>query len=212
MAFCKYCGKPLADQDKFCGSCGKAVKEFKTVLESKTAYKDELPVKIKGEETDLYSKEKCPACGFEFQGKRYGGSVIDFVAKLESIEEKKSAWRLSKGRTEGGEETPFEKEETTLIINFLIPNTKEDVREFIILAASNVVRKGKLKYKEEEVISAWEAKIKQAYTKAKILFRNDPEFKDIKMIYFDTMVKPKIKNATIIVGVFLFIIGLHLCL
>ena len=72
------------------------------------------------------------------------------------------------------------------ICTFPIPNTKEDLFEFIILAGANI-RDDRYdddlpKYKQE-ISDAWKSKFEQAYTKAKISFKNSPEFKEIESIY-----------------------------
>lgn len=59
-----------------------------------------------------------------------------------------------------------------LIRNFYIPNTKEDICEFFILAVSNIKA-------EDDCADAWLAKLEQAYQKARLAFGNDSSFSEI---------------------------------
>ena len=72
----------------------------------------------------------------------------------------------------------FNKEKAYLIKNYPIPNTKEDIFEFMMAASSNVLRE-----EEKEIYEAWLIKLEQTYQKAKILFSGDSDFKKIQQIY-----------------------------
>ena len=104
---------------------------------------------------------------------------------------------------------PVDKQKLALIQNFPIPNTVDDVLEFILLAVSNIdVSLSKkswannssgmqiLAMEMPRVISnAWVTKMEQVYQKAEILFPDDPTFPKIKKIYTDKMVELKrLKN------------------
>lgn len=65
-----------------------------------------------------------------------------------------------------------------MIRNFPIPNTKEDIIEFMILASSNILGED-----ERDIYEAWLAKFEQAYQKALILFAGDPDIVRIQQIY-----------------------------
>ena len=53
-------------------------------------------------------------------------------------------------------------QKANLIINFSVPNTREDILEFMILASSNIdVKKGI----DDEVTKAWLSKLDQVYEK-----------------------------------------------
>ena len=80
-------------------------------------------------------------------------------------------------------------QKANLIINFSVPNTREDVLEFMILASSNIdVKKGI----DDEVTKAWLSKLDQVYEKAKLMMGNKPSFAQIKNIY--DRKKAQIKN------------------
>ena len=63
-----------------------------------------------------------------------------------------------------------------LISNFYIPNTREDIYEFFILAYSNITAGG-------HGAEAWNAKLEQAYLKAQFAFGNNQEFAKIQELY-----------------------------
>jgi len=67
----------------------------------------------------------------------------------------------------------------SIIRNFYVPNTKEDIYEFVILATSNM---NSYDYDYE----AWEAKLQQAYQKATLSFGDTQEFHYIHQLYTQT--------------------------
>jgi hypothetical protein len=79
-----------------------------------------------------------------------------------------------------------------LIKVFPIPNTKEDILEYMILASSNIGYGSSASDKaasnmEEKYESAWMTKFIQGYQKAKLVFDGDEDFKKVQKIYFETM-------------------------
>lgn len=98
----------------------------------------------------------CEACGFEIRGRKTTNVVHELSMKLE--------------RTNDAEK----KDE--LIRTFYIPNTKEDIHEFFILAMSNIKVGG-------TNTNAWMVKLEQAYQKAKLSFGNAPEFQYLSQLY-----------------------------
>ena len=143
-------------------------------------------------------RSHCPSCGYEIRDARSSSSVRELAQKLERIEaermapieEKKSLIKMVFGKYFKEEDEVeeaqkrFEKhkrqQKTNLIINFSVPNTREDILEFMILASSNIdVKKGI----DDEVSKAWLSKLDQVYEKAKLLMGNKPSFAQIKCIY-----------------------------
>ena len=108
------------------------------------------------------------------------------------------------GQVFGASANPTDKQKLALIQSFAIPNTIDDIQEFILLAIANIdVSQSKasignkwnsmLKSAEtsltidKTISDAWVSKMKQAYQKAKISFPDDPVFTFIKQIYTDKM-------------------------
>ena len=115
----------------------------------------------------------CPTCGYELRGVRTANSIQDFAKKIENC--------------------PSEKRMIELIRNFPIPNTKEDILEFMILASSNFDVKYYQKHLDEEDSSdAWLAKIEQCYKKAKTTL-NAHDLQKVEEIYNE--VKDKINPS-----------------
>ena len=109
-----------------------------------------------------------------------------------------------------------EEQRIIIIKNFPIPNTKEDIFEFMFLATSNFDTEYYISHLSEEDISdAWLSKIDQCYKKAKLLLSKE-DFEIIEKTYID--IKSNITKSTIksknqsVLSIFFIIIGLLLIL
>ena len=99
------------------------------------------------------------------------------------------------------EESVISSKEVTLIKSFPIPNTIEEIAEFVILAAGSIdVNLSKVslgnkwgrvgndsKANERGISDAWVGKLQQAYQKAELTFSDKPIFAKIKEIYIKKM-------------------------
>ncbi|MCC8196037.1 MAG: zinc-ribbon domain-containing protein [Ruminococcus sp.] len=161
MAFCSNCGKELSANDKFCSECGTPVQGV-TASQRKTVYDGELhKCPNCGEVLDSFSSV-CPTCGYEIRG------------ATNSIAAREFAMRLEKAGSQ--------QEKITIIRNYPIPNTKEDIFEFLILASSNISDN-----LDNGISKAWQSKVEQAYQKAQLVFKNSDEFAYIQSIYNQVM-------------------------
>ena len=156
MSFCTNCGAQIAEGAKFCTNCGAA----STRPESgrKTVYDGNVHKCPNCGEALTAFASVCPTCGYEIRGKSAVASVQTFYSDL------------SKAQTT--------EQKDRMIRNFPIPNTKEDIIEFMILASSNILGED-----ERDIYEAWLAKFEQAYQKALILFAGDPDIVRIQQIY-----------------------------
>lgn len=156
MPFCTNCGAQIAEGAKFCTNCGAA----STRPESgrKTVYDGNVHKCPNCGEALTAFASVCPSCGYEIRGKSAVASVQTFYSDL------------SKAQTT--------EQKDRMIRNFPIPNTKEDIIEFMILASSNILGED-----ERDIYEAWLAKFEQAYQKALILFAGDPDLVRIQQIY-----------------------------
>lgn len=153
--FCSNCGNKLIDNARFCNACGTKVVNESTE-ERKTTYDGEIhKCPNCGDTIDAY-ETVCEACGYELRGRKAVSVVHELAMKLENIDDTKK------------------KEE--LIRNFYIPNTKEDIYEFFILATSNI-KVGSVDSK------AWFAKLEQAYQKAQLTLGHTKEFEYFQTLY-----------------------------
>lgn len=81
-----------------------------------------------------------------------------------------------------------DEQKISLIKNFAVPNTKEDILEFMILATSNVDMDiygttNTPTAGAKALTDAWNSKIKQVYAKAKNSFGTDTDFSRIQELY-----------------------------
>lgn len=200
--FCKSCGKSIVQSGNSATGYTPPQSEenfsHKQYTERKTVYEGQLhKCPNCGELLDSF-KSHCPTCGYEIRDARSSSSVRELAQKLERIEaesmtpieEKKSLMKMVFGKDFKDEDeiknaqNRFDEhkrqQKANLIINFSVPNTREDILEFMILASSNIdVKKGI----DDDVTKAWLSKFEQVYDKAKILMGNNPSFAQIKYIY-----------------------------
>ena len=240
--FCKNCGEAVLINTQHTSTPPKEkvvnketpIKENPT--ERKTVYEGKIYKCPNCGEVMKSFSANCPSCGFEIRGSRATTSVQEFAMKLEQIEqkqmphfeEKSSVMKMVFGKDFKGDDydiqqakRDFEKrrksEKASLISSFPIPNTKEDILEFLLLASSNI----DVKTTHDIVTQAWLQKLEQVYQRAQITIRNTNEFKQVKFIYDSkqkelgkqkTNKKNKILGgvALIAAGILLYIIGMML--
>lgn len=155
MPFCVNCGKELPDDAKFCSNCGTSTGAHDSVKRT-SVYDGELhKCPNCGEIIDAYDVI-CKSCGYEIRGRKTTSVVHELSLKLENVSD------------------PQKRDE--LIRTFYIPNTREDIHEFFMLAMSQVKIGGMN-------TDAWMVKLEQAYQKAELSFRDTPEFERLKPMY-----------------------------
>lgn len=245
--FCQNCGNQIEDSAKFCPSCGTPTGKATATGSQPTATterKQEFVGTIKkcpSCGTTLQSLDiVCPGCGHEFQGKRENSALTKLSQTLTQIEQGRGQSQslqasgnvlvdLMNVSTKGYSADPTDTQLATVITNFPIPTTKEDIIEFLTMASTSIdysayTKLGKNGNPEDRgkvlVANAWVSKIKQAYQKANLTLANDPSFATIQQIYNQSMAevaahkKKFLTKIGIIVAIFggffaiLFILGL----
>lgn len=191
--FCKNCGQQLLDDSRFCHKCGTPI--IQNNIENETNRKMMYDGEIHkcpncGKALDSFTTI-CPQCSFELRGVKSTNSVRELSIKLEQIE--KTREKRKSIFTQSVALSKTDEQKITLIKNFPIPNTKEDITEFMILAASNISYDATPNgtRAQLELYAAWSIKFEQAYNKAIIVFGDDSNFDKVQSIYNSTHKKCK---------------------
>ena len=210
MAFCINCGERLVEGARFCHTCGTPVAGV--VAENNNERKQEYVGKIlKCSNCGAVITETtviCPDCGMRITGRSAVSSVQVFKEQLMSIEATRKKSKFIDIYTQSA--NPTDTQKLSLIRSFPIPNTVDDIQEFILLAMANIDTKlskqtagskfssmlnsGNVNLTIQKTISdAWVSKMQQAYQKAEISFPNDSVFLEIQRMYFAKLKELKIK-------------------
>lgn len=217
MTFCTNCGAKLADGAKFCQKCGtptnRASSNHDNQRQQEYAGKT-IKCPNCGETLKSFNVN-CPACGYELRSAKSTGSVRELTLRLAQIEATRVVEKPRSIYKAAYSETIISKtdeQKATLIRTFPIPNTKEDLFEFIILAKSNIdskLYKNEIQSSARVVSDAWKAKFEQAYQKAKVSFGNEPEFQHIQTLHQEmtTDIKKAKIGDWIVVLIFLLILA-----
>ena len=160
---------------------------------------------------------KCPYCGHEYGGTGASGGVTAFFERLDALDQQLFEVEAAKEANGSLVKTLFtemakqiagtsagDKRKLEMIQNFPIPNSREDILEFVILASSRTTPVPGLfstasmtEIRDAEKYNdAWNTKIKQAYEKAKVVFASDPqELRRIEQILKAGGTSGKVKSA-----------------
>lgn len=171
MQFCSSCGKQINDGAKFCNFCGAT-----QVIVNQTPANEAPPVpKDSVKEGQIH---KCPACGeilpFDAIACPSCGKEIRNKKSLESIND-----LVNKVQAEPNEEKKIE-----LIKLYPIPNSREDIFEFMVVAtskfdagfyASNPTA--------NSIAGAWYTQIDLCYKKGQMLFTDASDRARLDQLY-----------------------------
>lgn len=151
MRYCSNCGQKVDDGAKFCSNCGVpiGVAYEKTQSQRKSVY-DGVIYKCPncGEILNAFTS-KCSACGYELRGTIASNSVKELYRNIQAAKSDSEVVRLIKV--------------------FPVPNSREDILEFMVLASSNFNEEAYIEHMDEENISAaWFSKIEQCHKKASL--------------------------------------------
>ncbi len=223
IMFCSNCGMKLNEGAKFCCGCGSpvvGVVQNSTYANTNIMSNDSKSVM----QANLHilkcptcgnaineTTAKCPACGLQFTGRNAISSVQAFKEQLMTIENSRIGGIA--GAFLGGTMMvdPAEKKKLSLIQSFPIPNTVDDIYEFMVLAIANIdvsLSKNTVMNKwnsnnstmetsmsiKRTISNAWVSKMQQVYQKAAISFPNSQEFCIIQEMYTSKMKELKLKS------------------
>lgn len=157
--FCRKCGYPLVGDEKYCPSCGELVANTESEFSGERFERYDGKVfrcPYCGEVLDSFT-DVCPSCGRELRGLAPSMSVSEMAAALRAAE--------------------AAEDRVTVIRSFPIPNSREDIIEFLTWSAANtnpgayrLFSESKTRDADQAESEAWEAKLDQAYSKARIVF------------------------------------------
>lgn len=139
----------------------------------------------------------CDFCGFRITGRNSSSVVQRFSEGLMQIEHsrptKNALDEVIEALVGSDEDRLIAEKKAEFIRSFPVPNTVEELTEFMFMADSNISVKHSKKRsflgtnyegtKEKMVSDAWVAKMQQVFKKAKLSFSDDPIFTEIKEIY-----------------------------
>lgn len=121
---------------------------------------------------------KCPECGHEFVNIEANSSIKKLMQKIDEIQAEsasmidaiKSDDEKVAQQQRNAVERQIDNRINQAIQNFPIPNTKEDIIEFLTLCLSN---------SSAYISNAWDNKFQQVIAKAKIMLPNDADIQAI---------------------------------
>jgi hypothetical protein len=135
----------------------------------------------------------CPLCGYEIRSAKTADAISNLTKEINKLNQKRNTVTDAiASKLSGRHENPTDEKIASLIQNFVVPNTKEEIFEFMILAAGYMDAKflaGKQKVSEtaDVVIKAWASKFEQTFQKAKFSFGQDKDFAKIENLYNEKM-------------------------
>ena len=203
MLFCSNCGKEIESIAKFCSDCGSP--NYATPANNEEQRRVVYDGKIRkcpncGEILKAF-EINCLSCGYEIRDVLVSSAVKEFEMKLESIESRRE-YEKPRGLFAAGEAlqrvSKTDEQKISLIKSFSVPNSKEDMLEFMILATSSMNMSAYgfgsgTSISEKQINGAWFSKVQQVYEKAKRSYSTDNTFTEINDLY-DSCIK-KIRKA-----------------
>ena len=209
MNYCTNCGKQLNDGAKFCANCGTPVSQNTSNTERKTVFDGEIHKCPSCGAIITQTTMICPDCGLRITGRSALSSVQAFKNQLMQIESTRKPRKNGVFGTVDLNVDPADSAKLSLIRSFPVPNTIDDVLEFLVLAVANIevglskntfLNRWYASAKSESSLTigktisdAWVSKMQQVYQKAKLMFANDPLFIEVQNIYASKMKELKIK-------------------
>lgn len=213
MPYCSKCGKQISESAKFCTSCGAPVQPVDDNTKRQSVYEGKIhKCPNCGQIVEAF-QDDCPACGYQFRDTTVTSSVKELVDKLQEIENEPKNHSFSQLFSGDGLSWRTSKQ-VALINNYPIPNTYEDIWEFLILASSRIKNfrtDGPLSSDETALANAWRAKFDQAYHKAMLVIDTPEDIQRIKDLYSKTQtetVKNQRKRMTSIIVPLVFVFAL----
>ncbi|MCR5254319.1 MAG: zinc ribbon domain-containing protein [Acetatifactor sp.] len=193
LLYCIECGSKLCEGTNYCPECGRMLVPGKkhifsdkgnavTCLEESVDVSSEQKQQSDAERSQSNKQEEyvgkvfkcpncgdiidsftliCPSCGVELRGIEASKTLHSFMLELKN--------------------SASDREKAAIIGNFPVPNTKEDIYEFFVMASSSVLGEN-----SEVLFDAWNVKMNQCYQKANLSINDEAELDKIQRIYDST--------------------------
>ena len=187
MKYCSKCGKELDDDAVFCSKCGHKVDNANGNEQKETVFNGELQMCPRCGCAIPSFVTVCPMCDTEIRGVKCSKAIDNFYNQISQCN--------------------YEAKMVNIIRTSPIPNTKEDLFEFLMIAKVNIKRcdkngDGVLSDNEKEVLNAWLTRLDLCYEKGKIILTSSKDLKyleetcaDLESIIEDYNKKEKISKA-----------------
>ncbi|MCD7892360.1 MAG: zinc ribbon domain-containing protein [Erysipelotrichaceae bacterium] len=192
MKYCKKCGEPVSENDKFCGKCGSLLDNLDNTTRKIVFEGDIHKCPNCGAIVPSF-KTYCTECGFEFRNSQSSHAVKEFAEKLEIIEAKRKPNKIKKMNffksSSNNKLSDIDEQKINLIKNFSVPNNKEDILEFLTLSLSNIdpvmynPNIAKENPVQKAISDAWKTKTDHVFLKAEMMLDNDSDFRVLKETY-----------------------------
>ncbi|MCD7741763.1 MAG: zinc ribbon domain-containing protein [Ruminococcus sp.] len=179
---CPSCGDALIPGKKFCANCGWSQDGLQENQNKHTKREVVFEGDIHkcpncGEIVTAFSAF-CTTCGYEIRNGTSSSSVKEFALRISQIPNTSNITAKA-----------------DFVSNYPVPNTREDLMEFMLLIKSHVNDKSDLDF-DIVMLKAWKSKLEQIYEKAKICMKDDARFDEINKNYLETkkLIKRKLNR------------------
>lgn len=177
MIYCPNCGKSLKDNAKFCDKCGTKI-EMKKALGEENKDNSVVFQETKKEKTNERIINKCPHCGGEIESLSSTCVWCGFEMVNENSKKTVSIF-VEKLRTIIDEAKKIE-----YIKSYPIPNDKQSIMEFMVLACTNFDEEYHAKHLDDDDISdAWWILIEKCYKQSKYVLSNSEDINKVEEMY-----------------------------
>ena len=157
---------------------------------------------------------KCPECGYEFTNMEANSSTRLLMQKIDEIQAQYAELTAnvdnkdeSAIRTRGYQVKRQLNDRTAqLIQNFPIPNTREDLIEFLTLCIGNSKADSVMLDGNDPVTPAWRKKLQQVIAKVKVALPNDQQAQELIDEYEGKRENSKKKGKKIAIGIVVLIV------
>ena len=217
MPFCTHCGTEYANGARFCSHCGSPLPGRAVPISVSDGHSsDTRKVKFAGEVVKCPNcgelmpsfSSTCPSCGWELRGDTSASRVRELEQQLAALQNQSNGKDHEIARALGLAGLPQnDRKAVNLIETFAIPNTKEDILEFMFTASSNIdphaingigglsgYNNASELQRAKAYSQAWLSKMNQCYQKAEISLSGTHELSQIEEIY--TNVHKQIESAS----------------